>query len=358
LSNASSLRDLGWAPFFEEAWDEYRDHNLIPGRVAVQHRGAYVLYTELGELWAEVSGRMRYHSGGKAGLPAAGDWVACRTRPQEKSATIEAILPRRTKFSRHEAGFITEEQVLAANIDVVFLMTALDSDLNPRRLERYLTMTWGSGAEPVGVLTKADICDDASEAMALVEAQAPGVMIHAISALSGDGVEELRPYLRPGRTVALLGSSGVGKSTLVNALVGHELQTVKDIRSDGKGRHTTTRRELVLVPDGGLILDTPGMRELQLWEDNGGVSQTFDDVTALAPSCRFRDCRHETEPGCAVLAAVEDGSLPEERLRSFKKLERELQHLRIKQDRRAQSEQRKKWRAISRAQRSASGGNP
>jgi len=351
LSDFSSLHDLGWAPFFEDAWAELDGHGLIPGRVGVQHRGAFVVYTELGELWAEVSGRMRHEATSKADLPAAGDWVACRARQEEGAATIEAILPRRTKFSRHEAGLLTEEQVLAANIDVVFLMTALDSDLNPRRLERYLAMTWGSGAEPVGVLTKADLCDDASEAMALVAAQAPGVALHAISALSGDGVEELRPYLGVGRTVALLGSSGVGKSTLVNALVGEEVQAVKDIRSDGKGRHTTTRRELVPVPSGGLILDTPGMRELQLWDDNGGMSQTFDDVDFLAGRCRFRDCRHESEPGCAVLAAIEDGSLPEERLESFKKLQRELHRLRIKQDRRAQSEERRKRRVFERSLR-------
>jgi len=351
LSDFSSLHDLGWAPFFEDAWAELDGHGLIPGRVGVQHRGAFVVYTELGELWAEVSGRMRHEATSKADLPAAGDWVACRARQEEGAATIEAILPRRTKFSRHEAGLVTEEQVLAANIDVVFLMTALDSDLNPRRLERYLAMTWGSGAEPVGVLTKADLCDDASEAMALVAAQAPGVALHAISALSGDGVEELRPYLGVGRTVALLGSSGVGKSTLVNALVGEEVQAVKDIRSDGKGRHTTTRRELVPVPSGGLILDTPGMRELQLWDDNGGMSQTFDDVDSMAEQCRFRDCRHESEPGCAVLAAIEDGSLPEERLASFQKLQRELHHLRIKQDRRAQSEERRKRRVFERSLR-------
>jgi ribosome biogenesis GTPase len=351
LSNDSSLHDLGWAPFFEDAWAELDGRDLIPGRVAVQHRGAFVLYTELGELWAEVSGRMRHEATSKADLPAAGDWVACRARPDEGTATIEVVLPRRTKFSRHEAGFVTEEQVLAANIDVVFLMTALDSDLNPRRLERYLSMTWGSGAEPVGVLTKADLCDDAAEAMALVAAQAPGVALHAISALNGEGVEELRAYLGVGRTVALLGSSGVGKSTLVNALVGREVQAVKDIRADGKGRHTTTRRELVLVPPGGLILDSPGMRELQLWDDNGGMSQTFDDVESLAGECRFNDCRHESEPGCAVLAAVEDGSLPEERLLSFKKLQRELHRLRIKQDRRAQSEERRKRRAFERSLR-------
>ena len=351
MSDSSSLHDLGWAPFFEDAWAELDGPGLIPGRVGVQHRGAFVVYTELGELWAEVSGRMRHEATSKADLPAAGDWVACRARQKEGAATIEAILPRRTKFSRHEAGLVTEEQVLAANIDVVFLMTALDSDLNPRRLERYLAMTWGSGAEPVGVLTKADLCDDAFEAMALVAAQAPGVALHAISALSGDGVEELRPYLGVGRTVALLGSSGVGKSTLVNALVGEEVQAVKDIRSDGKGRHTTTRRELVPVPSGGLILDTPGMRELQLWDDNGGMSQTFDDVDSLADQCRFRDCRHESEPGCAVLAAVEAGSLPEERLESFKKLQRELHRLRIKQDRKAQSEERRKRRVFERSLR-------
>jgi ribosome biogenesis GTPase / thiamine phosphate phosphatase len=264
---------------------------------------------------------------------------------------IHAVLPRRTKFSRKAAGAETEEQVVAANIDVVFVVSALAGDLNARRLERYLALGWESGAEPAVVLTKADLCDDVAAALAEVEAIAIGVAVHAVSNVTGNGLDELSTYFAPGRTIAVLGSSGVGKSTLINRLAGRDLQAVAEVRADGRGRHTTTRRELVPLPGGGLVLDTPGMRELALWDASGGVEGVFEDVGVLAARCRFPDCAHETEPGCAVRAALEDGSLDAERLAGYRKLEGELRHLELKIDKRARSEERKKWRRFARSRR-------
>ncbi len=339
-----NLHDLGWTDSHQTDFEPHAAAGLVPARVSEQHRGAYVVLAEQGELRADLAGRLSHGAAGAGELPAVGDWVAVAPRSDEGAATIQAVLPRRTKFSRKVAWAAAEEQVLAANIDTVFLVTSLNEDFNLRRLERYLTLAWESGAQPVIVLTKADLCDDVEGRVLAVEAISFGVPVHAISSSTGAGLDLVRSHLAPGRTIALLGSSGVGKSTLVNTLAGREVLAVQEIReSDGEGRHTTTHRQLVLLPEGGLVLDTPGMRELQLWESSEGLGETFADVEELAARCRFGDCAHRTEPGCAILAALEDGTLEEERWTSYQKLQRELEHLERRLDKRAQSEARKRW---------------
>ncbi|MDQ3916674.1 MAG: ribosome small subunit-dependent GTPase A [Actinomycetota bacterium] len=342
---AFDLNELGWTPELEEHMAPHRATGHVPGRVAVQHRIGYVVYTEAGETDARLPGRLRRDGND---LPAVGDWVVLRPLPNEPETIVEAILPRTSKFSRHEAGKVTREQVVAANVDVALLVASLNHDLNPRRLERYITTAWSGGATPVVVLTKPDLCEDLDAALAEVEPVALGIPIHVVNGLTGDGVEELKGYLAGGRTVALLGSSGAGKSTLLNRIAGIELQRVADIRHDGRGRHTTTERHLFLLPGGGLVLDTPGMRELQLWDDRS-MDQTFADVAELAELCRFGDCAHEREPGCAVIAAHADGTLSSERLESYRKLQRELHHLRLKQDRRAAAEQKRQHKMLTKS---------
>ena len=281
-----------------------------------------------------------------AELPVVGDWVVVAPRPDDSSGTITAVLPRHTKFSRKTAWQAAEEQVLAANVDVAFLVTSLNEDLNLRRLERYLILAWESGARPVVVLTKADLHPAPELAVAEVATIAGGVPIQVISSLTGDGLDEVRAMLGPGSTAVLLGSSGVGKSTLVNTLAGEELLATQELRSDGKGRHTTTHRELVQLPTGGLVIDTPGIRELQLWVADEGIDEAFEDITELFTRCRFSDCAHDREPGCAVHAALDDGTLTAERWDSYLKLQRELEHLDRKLDKRAASEARKRWKAL------------
>jgi ribosome biogenesis GTPase len=344
------LSALGWSAHFAEAYAPYEGDGLIPGRVAVQHRGAYVVCTETGDVKAELAGRHR-HQATSADAPVAGDWVALRLYEHGSGATIHAVLERRTAFSRKTALHAVEEQVLAANVDVVFLVAGLDGDFNLRRLERYLATAWESGAEPVIVLSKADLCQDVARALTDVEAVALGIPVHVVSGVTGEGVDELRAYLAGNRTVALLGSSGVGKSTLINCLLGEDVQATAELRRDGRGRHTTTTRELVLVPGGGLVLDTPGIRELQLWDVTEGFGTAFSDVESLFEQCRFRDCSHEREPGCAVKQALADGSLDPDRYRSYQKLQRELRALELKQDRRARAEMGKKLRLRERARR-------
>jgi ribosome biogenesis GTPase / thiamine phosphate phosphatase len=341
-----SLEALGWNQFFAEAFAPYEPEGLIPGRVAVQERGGVVLFTAAGIFRAEVANRLAR----EGEQVVAGDWVAAEQLLGEDRAIVRAVLPRRSRFARKEP-WLTEEQVVAANVDTVFLVTDCGRDFKPRRLERYLTAAWDSGAAPVIVLTKSDLAADVSETVAEAEAIAFAVPVHAVSSVTGEGLGEFDPYLLPGRTVALLGSSGVGKSTLVNRLLGQDLLATAELRRDGRGRHTTTHRELVHLPGGALLLDTPGMRELQLWADESALDETFADVVELARECRFSDCAHGQEPGCAVRAALGNGSLPQIRWESYSKLQRELRALAVKQDVRLRSEARKERRRFARSRR-------
>ncbi len=274
----------------------------------------------------------------------ASDWVACAARPGEGAAAIHAVLPRSSVFVRKASGPNVAPQTVAANVHIALLTASLNADLSLRRLERYLAVAWESGAAPVVVLTKADACDDVDALVAQVESIAFGCPVHAVSAVTGQGLAALAALLGPGQTAVLLGSSGVGKSTLVNALAGQALMATQAIIEEGaRGRHTTTHRELTLLPSGGLVLDTPGMRELGLWDNEAGVAAAFGDIEALAAQCRFGDCAHRTEPGCAVRTALEDGSLDPDRWKSFGKLQRELAHLDLKDDPLARAEVRKVW---------------
>jgi len=344
------LESLGWDASFADAFRPFEHEGLAPARVAVEHRSEYVVYTEQGELRAELTGKLRHDEE----HAAVGDWVAVALRADEGRATIHAILPRRSAFVRKVAWAETKPQVVAANVDVAFVVCGLDANYNVRRIERFLTLAWESGAQPVVLLTKADLCEDVEARVYEVESVAFGVPVHAVSAPHGDGVETVRSYIPEGRTAALLGSSGVGKSTLVNALVGEELLATQDVREDGRGRHTTSHRQLVPLPEGGLVLDTPGMRELQLWDADSGLETAFQDVEALATQCRFADCAHGREPGCAIRAALTAGTLDLERLESWRKLQRELERLARKQDARARSEQRKERARFARSMRKTS----
>jgi ribosome biogenesis GTPase len=293
-----------------------------------------------------LAGRLRHEARHRSDLPAVGDWVGARVAPGS-DAVIAAVLPRAGAFVRAQAGDPTEEQVVAANVDTVFVVQGLDGDFNPRRIERYLAAAWEGGANPVVVLNKLDLADDPGSRVAEVESVALGVPVVAISALAHTGLDALAPWLVPGATVALLGSSGAGKSTLVNALLGEARQATQEVRADdARGRHTTTWRELIPLPGGAVLLDTPGMRLLKMWGDEAGLDATFPDIVDLAAGCRYGDCAHEHEPGCAVRAAVESGALAEDRFASWQKLQRELRWLARRVDARARAEEESRWKTI------------
>jgi ribosome biogenesis GTPase len=347
-STRSILETFGWDDQWATHFAPFFDLGYKPARVTCEYREAYDVVAESGELRAEISGRFRHEHPAHAQWPAAGDWVAIAPRPDEGTATIHAVLPRRSRFSREAAGDRTQEQIVAANVDIVFLVTSLDGDFNIRRIERYLTVAWDSGARPVIVLNKADVCSDVAGHVSEVETIAIGTPVIALSAATGQGLDELRALLAPGVTGAFLGSSGVGKSSLVNALAGEARQSTQAVRADdSRGRHTTTNRELIPLPYGGLVMDTPGMRELQIWAGDDGLGTAFADVEAWAAQCRFGDCTHAGEPGCAVQAALEDGSLKQDRFRGYMKLQREIRYQALRQDQSARLIEKDRWKKIA-----------
>ncbi len=345
-----TLDDLGWSPRLEEAFAPHRAPDVIPARVSLEHTHIYRVISPEGEVLARVSGRLRHGTASRADFPAVGDWVVVGIPPAGGDARIRAVLPRSSRFSRRAAGDPTEEQVIAANIDVVFLVSGLDRDFNPRRIERYLLTTWDSGASAVIVLNKADLVDDPDVFVRDVDRVAQGTPVLVVSAKRRSSLDVLRGHLGRGRTGALLGSSGVGKSSIANALMGEDVFATREVRaSDSRGRHTSTTRELILLPDAGILIDTPGLRELQLWDTGESLAGAFADIEALAESCRFRDCQHGSEPGCAVIDAVEDGRLAPGRLESYHKLRLEQEHQTRQQDVRAQLEQKRRFKILTKA---------
>ena len=323
---SEDLAALGWDEGWAGLFGPSAGKGFVPARVAVHHRDRYVLLGEDGEMDGRVTGRFRHEAAGPSDFPVVGDWVAVQVRADEGSASIHALLPRRSVFARQAAGEETAQQVLAANLDVVLIVSGLDGDFNPRRLERYRLMAEAGGGELIFLMNKADLCGDLPSKLSAANGVVGEHRVHIMSALLGQGVEEVRRMIPAGTTGALLGSSGVGKSTIINRLLGEGRIATREVREDdSRGRHTTTRRELHRIPGGGLLIDTPGMRELQLWAGGASAEHAFDEIEALAAGCRFKDCRHRHEPGCAVRAAAERGEISPDRLESFYKLQKELE---------------------------------
>lgn len=352
----NQLIEYGWNEERQKYWNDYivsgGEKNYVAGRVTLEHKRMYRVATAEGEWLSVCSGAFQHAAFERRDFPAVGDWVAVEKMPGEERGIIHTVLPRTSLFSRRAAGTTIAEQMIAVNVDIVFLVMSMNDDFNVRRLERYLVAAYDSGALPVIVLTKMDLCDNPDLYIEEAQQTAIGSDVVAVSVVTGDGIDTLSKMLKNGKTAALLGSSGVGKSSLINAFCGEDRMAVQGIREDdAKGRHTTTHRELIKIPTGGILIDTPGMREFQLWNESESLDSGFKDIETLAEACKFRDCGHRSEPGCAIQAALAEGVLPKERYDNYLKLQKELAFLDRKMDRQAQIAERNKWKQVTKGMR-------
>ena len=356
-----NLEDLGWDSYFESQFNNFENNdNLEPARITQEHKGIYMMINAGGEYLAEISGRMRYTARGYSDFPAVGDWVLAKIFPEEKKGIIHAVLKRKTRFSRKavlsggmpDSQGKTEEQVIAANINTVFIVNSMDNDFSLRRIERYMTSVYDSNMNPVIVLNKSDIVSHIENYINQTESIAFGVPVIPVSGLTGKGIDDLRKYIHSGETIVFLGSSGVGKSTIINSLAGTDRQKVKAVRAaDHKGRHTTTTRELIILPEGGIVIDTPGMREFQPWKGEKDTGNAFEDIESFAAKCRFKNCSHETEPGCAVKSALNNGDLDSARYNNYLQMKKEARYLETRVEKRAELAEKKKWKEIAKLQK-------
>ncbi|MBK8982724.1 MAG: ribosome small subunit-dependent GTPase A [Ignavibacteria bacterium] len=347
MTNFTNLVPIGWNEFFEDQMNGLEE-NLIPGRVIISNKNNYLISIGEREITGEVSGKFHFNAESKDEFPAVGDWVLMRKFDDYDNAIIESVMKRKSKLSRNSAGLKLEEQILASNIDIVFIISSLNQDINLRRLERYVSLIIDNKLTPVMILSKADLSENTEEKLEDVKKISGNYDIHVISALKNTGMDELRKYFTGNQTVAVIGSSGVGKSTIINNLCGESVMEVSDISLyKDKGRHTTSHRELIFLKDGGSIIDTPGMRELQLWEGNEGLSEAFPDIEKYLGQCRFSNCEHDTEPGCAIKDAIERGEFDSKRFQSYKKLEREITRFENKSNKKAMLKEKKKWKKMS-----------
>ncbi len=346
----TSLNQLGWNVYFDQHFKPFQAQGFAVGRVAIENRDNYLVLTDSQEYFAEVTGKLLFNASSSSDLPKVGDWVVVSLFESENKAIIHDVLPRLTKFSRKIAGPKTEEQILATNIDYIFVVQSCDDDFSLRRLERQQVMVYEGGAQPIIVLNKIDLCDNYEEYVSRIEKIIHNVEIVAVSAKTELGMDQLKSCLEAGRTFAFIGSSGVGKTSLINKMIGNEIFKTNEVRDkDSKGRHTTTRRELIRIPGGGLLIDTPGLREFQLWEANEGLDEVYSEIAELSEGCRFSDCTHTQEIGCAVIEAVESGVLSKDRYESYLKLSKELAYLKNKQEQKNRYNSKSRFKSISRA---------